>query len=77
MLFRSAMGVMFVPPEYRNKGFAQIVAFDLLKRVVQSGKIPYVQIVDGNNPSICLAQKLGFEHIFDACWLTKKERKKK
>ena len=73
----NAMGVMFVPPEYRNKGFAQIVAFDLLKRVVQSGKIPYVQIVDGNNPSICLAQKLGFEHIFDACWLTKKERKKK
>lgn len=71
-----AMGVMFVPPQHRGKGYAQIVAFDLLKKVLAKGKIPYVQIVDGNTPSICLAEKLGFEPIFDACWLSKKERKK-
>lgn len=69
-----SMGVMFVPPQHRQKGYAQVVAFDLLKQVIKSGKIPYVQIVDGNTPSICLAKKLGFEHIFDACWLSKKEK---
>lgn len=71
-----AMGVMFVPPEHRGKGYAQVVAFELLKKIVAKGKIPYVQIVDGNTPSICLAEKLGFEFIFDACWLSKQERKK-
>ena len=66
-----AMGVMFVPPAQRGKGYAQIVADDLMRKVIAKGKIPYVQIVDGNTPSINLAKKLGFEDIFDACWLMK------
>ena len=66
-----AMGVMFVPPEQRGKGYAQIVAGDLLKKVLAKGKLPYVQIVDGNIASLSLATKLGFEKVFEACWLKK------
>lgn len=66
-----SMGVMFVPPIYRGKGYAQIVAVDLMKKVIALGKTPYVQVVHTNNASLALSQKLGFKKIFEAYWFRK------
>lgn len=67
-----SMGVMFVPPFNRGKGYAQIVGSGLLKKVIAAGRIPYVQIVSDNIPSLNLAtQRLGFTKVFEACWVRK------
>jgi hypothetical protein len=67
-----SMGVMFVPPIYRGKGYAQIVACDLMKKVIVLGKTPYIQVVHNNKASLSLSQKLGFKKIFEAYWFGKK-----
>ncbi len=68
-----SMGVMFVPPEHRGKGYAYVVAADLISKVLAMGKTPYIQVVNGNTASLSLAAKLGFEKIFEACWLHKEQ----
>ncbi len=66
-----SMGVMFVPPLYRGKGYAQIVATDLIKKVIALGKTPYIQVVYNNVASLALSEKLGFKKIFEAYWFSK------
>lgn len=67
-----SMGVMFVPPFNRGKGYAQVVGSGLLKKVLEVGRTPYVQIVSDNIPSLNLAtKKLGFTKEFEACWVLK------
>lgn len=47
----------------RNKGYATIVAYELIKNQLDKGKKPFWETREDNIPSICLAEKLGFEKI--------------
>lgn len=54
-----SMGVMYTLKEYRKKGLAREVSADLIKKVIETDKTPYVHIVESNTPSINLASDLG------------------
>lgn len=64
-----SMGVMFVLPEYRRRGYAEAVTCDLMKKVLANGDIPFVQIVKGNKASETLAKKLGFMPQCSITWI--------
>ncbi|MBU5439621.1 GNAT family N-acetyltransferase [Tissierella sp. MSJ-40] len=49
--------------EERNKGYATIVAYELIKNLLNKEKKPFWETREDNMPSICLAAKLGFEKI--------------
>jgi len=56
-----AIGFLYVLPEYRRRGYAQDVLIDLIKKVSDENKIPFVHIEEENEKSMRLAVKLGFE----------------
>ena len=56
-----AMGMLFVLPEYRRYGVGQQLEYSLICRELSLGRTPHGQIFEDNEPSIKLAEKLGFE----------------
>jgi molybdopterin-biosynthesis enzyme MoeA-like protein len=54
------MGIMYTKEGHRKKGYAVDVSIDLAEKVINRGKIPFLQIVEGNNLSPGLATKCGF-----------------
>jgi len=64
----NSMGIMYTLEDYRRKGLAEIVSKDLIKRIIEIGQIPYLQIVDGNEKSHGLAKKCGFKPVGDCEW---------
>ncbi|MEG0773802.1 GNAT family N-acetyltransferase [Clostridium sp.] len=58
-----SMGIMYTKEEYRKRGYAVDVTIDLAEKIIKKGKVPFLQIVQGNNMSPGLAHKCGFiEH---------------
>lgn len=55
-----SMGIMYTKEEHRQKGYAVDVTIDLAEKIIKRGKIPYLQIVEGNSMSPGLANKCGF-----------------
>lgn len=55
-----SMGIMYTKEEYRKRGYAVDVTIDLAEKIIKRGKIPYLQIVEGNGMSPGLANKCGF-----------------
>ena len=64
----NSMGIMYTKEEHRRKGYAIDVTIDLADKIIKSGKVPYVQIVKGNNMSPGLAQKCGFVEFGKVSW---------
>jgi hypothetical protein len=62
------MGIMYTKEEYRRKGYAIDVTIDLAKQIIDAGKIPFIQIVQGNGMSPGLAKKCGFVESGKADW---------
>ena len=58
----NSMGIMYTKEEYRGRGYAEEVTLDLVNKVLKSGHVPFLTIVDGNNMSPGLAKKCGFIH---------------
>ncbi|MDL2249016.1 GNAT family N-acetyltransferase, partial [Tyzzerella sp. OttesenSCG-928-J15] len=56
-----SMGLLYVLPEYRKKGFAQALATFMVRRCIENGELPYSQITVANTASYALHQSLGFE----------------
>ena len=56
-----SMGMLYVFPEYRRRGYAEAIFGTLRNNQLQKGRLPYAQIIDGNNASIALHRKLGFK----------------
>lgn len=56
-----AIGFLHVLPEYRRKGYAQDVTVDIIKKVRNKNKIPFVHIEETNEKSMNLALGLGFK----------------
>jgi Predicted acetyltransferase len=63
-----ALGVMFVLPKYRRRGYAALATVNLMQKVLDKGFTPYVQILDDNDASIALATSLGFQTICFSNW---------
>ncbi|MDD5360705.1 MAG: GNAT family N-acetyltransferase [Ignavibacteria bacterium] len=55
-----AIGFLHVLAEYRRKGFGKKVTKDLIRKVVESGRLPFVHIQEENIFSMKLAKGLGF-----------------
>ena len=56
-----AIGFLHVLPEYRKKGYGRDISLDLIKKVRNQNKIPFVHIETNNEKSMRLAAVLGFE----------------
>ncbi len=63
-----SMGYMYTLPEYRGNGYAYELAKDIINKTLDSGRLPYIQIVQGNEKSKQLALKLGFEKHGEVHW---------
>jgi hypothetical protein len=64
----NSMGIMYTKEEHRRKGYAVDVTIDLAKQIIEAGKIPFIQIVQGNGMSPGLAKKCGFVEAGKADW---------
>ena len=63
-----SIGYMYTLPEYRGKGYAYKLAKDIINKTLDTGRLPYIQIVQGNDKSKQLALKLGFEKHGEVHW---------
>ena len=56
-----SMGMLHVFPEYRRKGYAEALESLLANKYIEQGRIPYGHVVVGNDASMALQKKLGFQ----------------
>lgn len=63
-----SIGYMYTLPEYRGKGYAYELTKDIVNKTIDSGRLPYIQIVHGNIKSEKLAEKAGFIKHADVYW---------
>ncbi len=64
----NSMGIMYTREEYRRRGFAVDVTIDLAGKIIKSGHIPFVQILESNTQSPGLALKCGFVKAGKCDW---------
>ena len=63
------MHYLYSKEEHRGKGYAGDVTIDLASKIIKSGKIPYLQIIKGNNMSPGIAKKCGFVECGYVSWM--------
>lgn len=63
-----AIGFLHVLPEYRRMGYARDVIVDLIRKVRNKNKIPFVHIEEENERSMRLAVGLGFKKDKVVSW---------
>ncbi|MBS4537966.1 GNAT family N-acetyltransferase [Clostridium sp. D2Q-11] len=68
-----SMGIMYTRKDHRGKGLAISVTWDLIRKVINNGDIPYVHIVHGNEASVRLAKAIGFKKYGDIAWFGTKD----
>ena len=54
-----SMGLLYVLPEYRRRGFGAALENVLIARTLEQGLIPFGHVVKGNDASVRLQEKLG------------------
>lgn len=54
-----SMGILYVFPEFRHKGFGTALQSHLIAKTMEEGYIPFGQMEKENRASLCLQQKLG------------------
>ena len=54
-----SIGMLYVFPEYRNRGFAAALEKYMFRKTMEEGFIPFGQVVKDNEPSLELQKKLG------------------
>ncbi len=55
-----SLGYMYTQAEHRGKGYAWELTKDIVNKTLKTGRLPYIQIVQGNTKSEQLALKAGF-----------------
>lgn len=63
-----SIGYMYTLPEYRGKGHAYLLTKDIINKTLADHRLPYIQIVHGNDKSMGLAMKAGFKQHGDVYW---------
>lgn len=56
-----AIGMLVVFPSYQNKGYGTLLMKYKMTQLLNKGKVPYSNIICGNEKSIQLHKKLGFK----------------
>lgn len=64
----NSMGIMYTKEEYRKKGYAVDASMDLASKIIDQGKIPFLQIVQSNTMSPGLATNCNFVKHGYADW---------
>lgn len=54
-----SMGILYVFPEYRHKGFGSALQTHLIAKTMEEGYVPFGQVEKENYASLCLQKKLG------------------
>ena len=54
-----SMGILYVFPEYRHKGFGSALQSHFIIKTMEEGNIPFGQVEKENHASLCLQKKLG------------------
>ena len=54
-----SMGMLYVFPEYRRKGFGAALQTHLIAKTMEKGYVPFGQVEKGNHASIALQKKIG------------------
>ena len=63
------LGPLYTKEKFRRQGLAELVSVDLINKLLAKKVIPYVHIVEGNDPSLGLISKLGgMEFTHDCLW---------
>jgi len=65
----NALGPLYVKEAFRRSDFAKLVSVRVMKKVLAKGITPYWHVVETNNASISLTNKIdGMEFTHDATW---------
>ncbi|MBN2794434.1 MAG: GNAT family N-acetyltransferase [Clostridia bacterium] len=64
----NSIGYMYTLEKYRGQGHAYALTQSIVAKALETGRLPYIQIVYGNEPSMGLAKKSGFEYHGDVYW---------
>ena len=68
-----SIGMLEVLPAYRRKGIGAALEAFYVNKMLAEGRIPFGQIIKGNDASMKLQEKLGFRISRDTlCWFSKK-----
>ncbi|MBR6008742.1 MAG: GNAT family N-acetyltransferase, partial [Clostridia bacterium] len=54
-----SMGILYVFPEYRRRGFGAALQARLMARTIKQGYIPFGQVEKTNTASLLMQKKLG------------------
>ena len=63
-----SMGMLEVFPELRRQGIAEALEAFCINRMLREGRIPFCQIIKGNEASVRLQEKLGLRISKEAVW---------
>lgn len=55
-----AMGMLHVFEPFRRRGYAEAIYASLINSQLEKGRLPYAQVIEGNEASLSLQRKLGF-----------------
>ena len=56
-----SIGMLEIFPEYRRKGYGYILEAYVIEQLLDKGYVPYCHVVEGNDASYKLQEKLGFK----------------
>ena len=59
--YQGSMGLLVVKEEFRRRGLGEIMEKFLINSLLERGKTPYCQVVEGNTASLNLQRKLGLD----------------
>ena len=65
------MGILYVFPEYRHKGYGTALQTHLMVKTMEQGYIPFGQVEKNNKISLSLQKKLGMtqsDHLIVWMW---------
>ncbi|MBQ8658481.1 MAG: GNAT family N-acetyltransferase [Clostridia bacterium] len=65
-----SMGMLYIFPEYRRKGYAEELEKRLANEYLKNGRVPYGHVIEDNLASLALQKKLGLKEADGKiCWL--------
>ncbi|KFB42252.1 hypothetical protein ZHAS_00009931 [Anopheles sinensis] len=70
-----AQGVLQVPAEHARKGYGTIIVNAMAKKLAKMGQNSYAYIIDTNEPSRALFDKVGFQNVGTMYWARTVPRK--
>ena len=72
-----SMGLLYIFPEFRRRGYAEELESFLINAVLAEGRTPYAHIIEDNFKSFALQQKLGAIFADDkVVWMSRSSRKR-